>query len=1190
MPINGITTSFKNVGGKDSICIGKSVTFQSTASTTPTKVIWDFGDGTSFNGLTPPAKTYASAGTYIVTMRATFGSCSDSATKTIKVYDKPVVDFYSPNDVACQGPVTVNFVNLSPDSSSSTFNWTFGDGGTGTGTDPAHIYGPASQGAFDVSLSITDGKGCTNTITKPQFVTIIKPVVTITNLPGGVCVGKPYTATSNNGAVDGVASVTWNFGDGTPDQTSPTHTYGSTGFYTLRVKIVTNGGCTATDTKVNAVQVGLPPAVDFKEDTDKVCRSGFVKFTNLTTPVTSSYVWDFGDGTTSALQDPPHKFPGIGAYTIKLTATSNGCADSVIKANFIQVLPPLANFGYTVDCLNKTTATFNDSSKTDITYGAISYLWNFDFPGSHTSTTPPPGPIFYTYPSTGSYNVQLIVTNGSCLDTITKKIQLVSEVADFGLTKTTICKNEMAHFVSVNNPANVSKFAWIVDGGVPVVAGNEYFIPFATTGIHTIQLIITDINGCTSTSAIKNDTVTGPTALFGIKNNGGCKNGVTSFLDSSTALPNTISKWFFDFGDGTSKTFAGAPFTHTYADTGTYTAILTVTDNLGCTNADTLKNAVRILKPIAFFSAAQTIICPGAPLLFTDSSSGNSLQYNWNFGDGGTDNINQNPIHAYSGSDSAYPVKLVITDKYGCTDSLTRSNYISVKSAKLSYLVKDTSSLCPPLETKFNFTGKDYESFIWDFGDGATSTLPSTSHFYNSYGQYPAKLYVTGYGGCLDSASFNITITNPGASTLFTFDPKTNCNNITANFNVFPPYGSSFTLYFGDGAADSSGNISFSHYYASPNQYNPYILLKDSTGCLLSTSYGGIDVKGAIPLFGENKNKFCDSGTVYFTDFSLQGNDPITNRNWDFGDGSPVVTNPTTISNYYKTPGIYAPSLTITATSGCVSTFTDTIRVLATPRPVITSQDAICNNVIINFSASLLVPPDTAITWAWGLGNGQTSAQQSFSVAFPDTGLHHITLRATNSAGCKGDTSKDIVVYPLPSVTVTGDTTLIAGGLGISMPVTYSANAATYNWTPATNLSCTDCANPFATPKFTTTYKVRVTDDNGCISSRNVTLIVICNNKNFFIPNTFSPNNDGANDRFYPRGTGLNLIQALRIFNRWGELVFEKRNFPANDAASGWDGSYKGKPAPSDTYIYMIDIICDNATIITYKGNVTLIR
>jgi gliding motility-associated-like protein len=242
------------------------------------------------------------------------------------------------------------------------------------------------------------------------------------------------------------------------------------------------------------------------------------------------------------------------------------------------------------------------------------------------------------------------------------------------------------------------------------------------------------------------------------------------------------------------------------------------------------------------------------------------------------------------------------------------------------------------------------------------------------------------------------------------------------------------------------------------------------------------------------------------------------------------------------------------------------------------------------YMGSLVAPPDTAIVWNWNLGNGQTyNGQNVPGVYYKDSGVYHITLQATNSLGCKGDTSKDITVFPIPTIDVTGDTTMMVG-TGINIPVSFSANSVAYNWTPATGLSCTNCGIPYATPKFTTKYTVKVTDTNGCENTKTVTLVVLCNDKNFFIPNTFSPNNDGNNDRFYPRGTGINMIRALRIFNRWGEMVFEKRNFAANDASSGWDGTYNGKPASSDTYVYMIDIVCDNASIITYKGNITLIR
>jgi len=91
------------------------------------------------------------------------------------------------------------------------------------------------------------------------------------------------------------------------------------------------------------------------------------------------------------------------------------------------------------------------------------------------------------------------------------------------------------------------------------------------------------------------------------------------------------------------------------------------------------------------------------------------------------------------------------------------------------------------------------------------------------------------------------------------------------------------------------------------------------------------------------------------------------------------------------------------------------------------------------------------------------------------------------------------------------------------------------------------------------------------------------------MPNTFSPNNDGSNDAFYPRGKGLYSIKTLRIFNRWGEIVFEKKDFPVNSPSSGWDGTYKGKKPQPDVYVYQVEVICDNGELIKLDGNIALI-
>ncbi|HEU4632435.1 MAG TPA: gliding motility-associated C-terminal domain-containing protein, partial [Flavisolibacter sp.] len=93
-----------------------------------------------------------------------------------------------------------------------------------------------------------------------------------------------------------------------------------------------------------------------------------------------------------------------------------------------------------------------------------------------------------------------------------------------------------------------------------------------------------------------------------------------------------------------------------------------------------------------------------------------------------------------------------------------------------------------------------------------------------------------------------------------------------------------------------------------------------------------------------------------------------------------------------------------------------------------------------------------------------------------------------------------------------------------------------------------------------------------------------------FMPNTFSPNGDGSNDIFYVRGRGLERVKTLRIFNRWGEVVFEQNNLPVNDPQYGWNGTYKGNKPHPDVYIYQVEVFCENSEIIRFEGNVALIQ
>ena len=129
-----------------------------------------------------------------------------------------------------------------------------------------------------------------------------------------------------------------------------------------------------------------------------------------------------------------------------------------------------------------------------------------------------------------------------------------------------------------------------------------------------------------------------------------------------------------------------------------------------------------------------------------------------------------------------------------------------------------------------------------------------------------------------------------------------------------------------------------------------------------------------------------------------------------------------------------------------------------------------------------------------------------------------------------------------------------------------------------------------ASPRFNAKYNVAVVDSNGCKNKSEVQVLVLCQGVTVFLPNTFSPNGDGSNDIFYVRGKGLDRVKSLRIFNRWGEVVFEQKDFPVNSISNGWDGKMKGQKPQPDVYVYQLEVYCGNGDLMNFSGNVALIQ
>ena len=1181
-----LTQYTTTINSPDEVCLNSPVSFQNGSAPPPESSVWTFGNGSASNDINGTT-TYTAPGVYNVKLVNRYATCTDSVSKPVTVLPRPTVDFNGTNTIGCQAPHTVNFQDASP--SAVAWLWDFGDGTTSTDQNPSHTY--TNVGLYTVALTITTADGCQNTITKTDFIHIAQPTVSINNLPTGGCAPFTYTnPTATVNAIDGVASWLWDFGNGNTStvQNPPSQVYATAGTYPVSLTITTNGGCTQTVTVSGGVKVGVPPTADFSINIDDTCANSEVSFTNLSpiTPPINQYLWYFGDNTTSAELSPVHSYADTGTFTVTLITYNNDLCPSTPVTKTIHIKPPIAAFNYRLqDCDDKRVVLFEDLSKTDPAYGPVSYLWEFDDPANSTATFQ--GDTMFTYPALADYTVKLTVTNGSCSQTTSQLIRLVGETADFTINKDTLCRGDLFTATANGTPANISRYEWRVNNGAFVEGSRNYSARFNTPGSYTITLVITDINGCTDTTR-RQITVTGPTANFTVSNVGSCNNTPIILNDLSTPA-GSIKEWRWDFDDGQPPVvMTQPPFTHAFADTGIYTIRLTVVDQDGCQHTYRLPDSILITRPKAGFTADYTAVCPDAPVQFTDTSKGRSLSWYWEFGDGAT-SILQNPTHTYTGTDSNYTVKLVITDEAGCQDSMVLNDRILVRTPKPAFSVTDTTTICPPIATKFTFQGQDYESFYWDFGDGETSTQQNPIYFYNDFGSYTATLHLVGPGGCTDSVSSEINVYDPRANTNIVYSPVQACNELTVDFNVSTPPSTQFTFYFGDGATDTTQSFSLQHFYSRPNYYTPFLILTDNQDCQITINGSPrIEVLGALPLFGKDKRAFCDSGIVTFQNYTLAPNDPVVYRLWDFGDGNTSADlNP---SHFYTQPGTYEITHLVRTQTGCENMMRDTVRVYGTPFARINGDSIVCVNDILPLQGEL-IRPDTAITWTWNLGNGSSSSSTSPTVTYGTPGYYNIRLITANQLDCRDTVYKPVYVPANPTINIAQDPVIIVGN-GIDIPVTYSDSIAIYRWTPPDRLSCTDCPVPYANPQFTTTYKVSVEDVYGCKSSREVTITVICGSENYFIPNTFSPNGDGINDIFAPRGRGIHRVNSMKIFNRWGELVWEKRNFMVNDRSpsGGWDGTYKGRPAPQDVYVYIIELVCDNAQIIPFKGNVTLIR
>jgi gliding motility-associated-like protein len=258
--------------------------------------------------------------------------------------------------------------------------------------------------------------------------------------------------------------------------------------------------------------------------------------------------------------------------------------------------------------------------------------------------------------------------------------------------------------------------------------------------------------------------------------------------------------------------------------------------------------------------------------------------------------------------------------------------------------------------------------------------------------------------------------------------------------------------------------------------------------------------------------------------------------------------------------------------------------------------------VRIRTKTTATVSPDTEIcsgdklelsasgggTYEWSPATGLSNPNIANPVASPTTTQYYTLI--TRLAACIPDTDYvNIIVHPTPVVDAGKDQTMIAGNF-VQLKAIGSGFINIWEWTPGEGLSCIDCPAPEAQPRQSTTYVITASTEFNCQAVDSVRVTVLCDNSQVFIPNTFTPEGNGVNDVFYPRGRGLRIINHFRIYDRWGEIVFERSNMAVDDKQQGWDGKKNGRALSPDIYVYTVDAICDTGEPIKWQGDVMLLR
>lgn len=1071
-------------------------------------------------------------------------------------------NFTSDKIVGCP-PLVVNFTdqsNINP----TSWLWSFSNGNTSNLQDPSAEF--LTSGIYKVKLIVSNGS-VTDSVIKSITVWVL-PVVNFTVSSPNTCLNDTLSFTSSVTTVDApITQYAWGFGNGVANSDSEAHySYNQTGAYTITLVVQDSNGCTANLSKPSYVHVFQPPVAAFTASPTSSCQtSQLVTFTNHSTGGGLTCYWQLDGTATSTVANPTYVYPEE-STTAKLTVTdSNGCQSTASTG--ISVGPLAADFtvSKTKACTGQKITFINSS-----TIQGTSWSWDFG-----DGTTASSSSVSKAYLLPGVYTVKFVVRSPGCADSITKvnyiTIKQGFQVPTVGFTadSTYTCGRPLKALFTNTTPGTDSSDTYHWDFGNGDTSDLESPSNLYTTpGNYTVSLTITDTNGCTI-SGVQTDMIetARPVAAFRVDSTVCLGAGVTFYNQSTNAQ---VYMWLFGDGD---TSFQSSP-AHTYATPGNYTVTLFAYNRGGCDTSVVMPACVRVTYVHVDFKVNSTFSpCPPFVCLLTNESNIKVNKFNWEFGDGYTDTA-ENPTHIYF-YPGVYTVALIGETPQGCIDTMVYPNLITVQGPTGSFTVNPTTG-CIPLTVNITAAPSANTLSFWcDLGDGTVvNDTTAITHVYNNPRVYHPQFVLTDHVGCTVAYPLDSVTTYP-VPTITT----------PADTTVCP--GSTVTL----STTTNAGQI----------QWTPSTLLNCASCATVSLTPADSVVYQVVATNQFGCQAWSEAVHVNVVPFPVL-NDSVSARLCDsdskmlfVGNAGSIVWSPglylsdSTVANPFCTP-LDSITYTVTAANSFGCKVSTQVPVIVQKKVSVTlpADINVCTDGAVSLQVSPVFISDLGATYKWNNPEYLNDAYSSDPTA--SVRKNSVDFMVVVSSGhCIPDTQTvEVNVIPTPDIEVSST---VATTPGAEVPL-YAAShqELTYQWTAPESkdtFSCADCRRTNFYPYQSQTIYVEGTNSTGCTVKDSVLINILgCDPGSIFLPNTFTPNGDGINDKLFVRTVTLSSLKYFRVFDEWGQLVFE-----TNNLQEGWDGTVtNGKQAASAVYVYVLEGKCGNGYDVMKTGNVTAIR